>query len=145
MTQETLYWLKLIMGPYLICCEVDNMQALEFRGLGNGPARCGLDIHRRHDGIVVVILTELPNNPGTSVTNFFEHLATKVFMEILMMEAIKPANIIWIEHYPAESREPIREETWDKVELMYHDEYKRFQRPKWSRLQKEEVDAILSE
>jgi hypothetical protein len=38
---------------------------------------CDIEAHRRSDGkYVFVIATEVPDNPGTSVTNYAEHLAT---------------------------------------------------------------------
>ncbi|QNR69744.1 hypothetical protein IAQ67_12465 [Paenibacillus peoriae] len=39
---------------------------------------------------------ELPDNYGTSVTNFVENLAT----EICRVYSIPPKELIWIEHYP---------------------------------------------
>jgi len=69
-------------------------------------ARCGLKILAHKLGITV-ILTELPDNPGMSVTNAVEEIATQVHRQKL--PNVKPDSIRWIERYI----EP--EETFDEV------------------------------
>src|SRR5262249_37741461 len=58
---------------------------------------CSLRIYS--DGLcerAVVVLTELDSNPGTSVTNVSEALASRVWYTLL-----RPyARVIWVEHYP---------------------------------------------
>lgn len=70
----------------------------DYAGLHGRPARCGLEIIELSDGRTVVIATELSDNPGVSVTNFAEELATIVCRMFL----IDPRKMIWIEHYPAD-------------------------------------------
>ena len=67
-------------------------------GLHGRPARCGLEIIELPDGRTVVIATELSDNPGVSVTNFAEELATLVCNGF----SIDPNTLVWIEHYPAD-------------------------------------------
>ena len=69
-----------------------------YAGLHGRPARCGLELIELVDGRTVVIATELSDNPGVSVTNFAEQLATLV----CKMFHIDPTKLVWIEHYPAE-------------------------------------------
>jgi hypothetical protein len=57
---------------------------------------CDIEVHRRTDGKYVFVATELRDNPGTSVTNFAEHLATAMCKQ----HRLKPEDVIWIEHYP---------------------------------------------
>ena len=46
----------------------------------------------------VVIVSELANNPGTSVTNAIEQIAAEV------MDALTPTSVpVFVEHYPPES------------------------------------------
>jgi hypothetical protein len=57
----------------------------------------------------VVVCTELPSNPGQSVTNAAEQIAAEVIRAHLL-----PTPLVWIEHYPPESTN--REtETFDLV------------------------------
>ena len=55
------------------------MNAIEriyhYRGSRGCECKCGLSIVPLKDGRVTVICTELPDNPGTSITNFAEDLA----------------------------------------------------------------------
>jgi hypothetical protein len=70
----------------------------DFAGLHGRPARCGLEIVGFADGRTVVFANELSDNPGVSVKNFAEELATIVCRMFL----IDPAKLVWIEHYPAD-------------------------------------------
>jgi hypothetical protein len=70
----------------------------DYAGLHGRPARCGLEIIELPDGKTVVIATELSDNPGVSVTNFAEQLATLV----CKMFHLDPTKLVWIEHYPAD-------------------------------------------
>jgi hypothetical protein len=57
----------------------------------------------------VVVCSELPNNPGGSITNSAETIAAGV---ILANEL--PTPLVWIEHWPKESTDG-GEETFDLV------------------------------
>jgi hypothetical protein len=70
----------------------------EFPGLYGRRARCGLERIDLSDGRVLIIATELPNNPGVSITNFAEDLAIIVCRRLV----IDPTKLVWIEHYPAQ-------------------------------------------
>ena len=48
----------------------------DYKGLWNSDSFCDIEVHRRSDGKHVFVATEVPGNPGTSVTNCAEHLAT---------------------------------------------------------------------
>ena len=85
-----------------------------YRGFRGCDCKCSLRIERLHDGRVVVICTELPDNPGTSITNFAEDLAGLVCTDY----GIKPEQLVWIEHYPPdESKHGLRhgKPSWDIV------------------------------
>ncbi len=58
---------------------------------------------------VVVICTELPNNPGMSVTNAVRSVAAEV------VEAYRlPTPLVWIEHHPPDATDG-RTETFEMV------------------------------
>lgn len=87
---------------------------------GNGStnrkdAFCGVSIYHTGDDIAVVVLTELPDNPGSSVTSCVERIATRVYHAFL--RTIEPASIIWVEHNPA--RPGGIKETFDVVSLAW--------------------------
>src|SRR5213076_1744871 len=94
---------------------------------------CDIEAHRRNDGKYVFVATELPDNPGTSVTNFAEHLATGMRSQY----GLKPEELIWIEHYPeAKNR---RKEDFDLVRFLGM-EGDAFRTPVWTRITEQAVD-----
>ena len=111
--------------------DIDNNKiSMECSHLGfwASQSKCSLDIEKKNNKIKV-ILTEPPDNKGTSITNVYEHLATMIYHQFLFKTSIK--NIEWFEHYP-ENKKTNHEETLDRVEMLWDDE--RFSNPKWSRI-----------
>jgi hypothetical protein len=68
---------------------------LHFKGFWNCEAKCGITIDLYNN---IVIMTELPDNNGTSVTNLSEEIASYIHNTYLKDEL--HGSIIWIEHYP---------------------------------------------
>lgn len=60
-----------------------------YGGFWGSTGHCGLQIFPGSDGIPVVILTELPSNDSTSVTNLIESLAAEVLEQYL------PDRVCW--------------------------------------------------
>lgn len=87
-----------------------DAERYEYAGYSGARSVCEVSILRRDGQPPIVIFTELPDNPGTSVTNMIEHLAA----EIQRRDSL-PAETIWIEHYPAERRPQGAGESWDLV------------------------------
>jgi len=87
--------------------EADNDIIFFYTPPGRGVrARCRIRIYRAHAAVVVI--TELPDNPGTSVTNAIEYIATCVMHDY----KLDPRTTTWVEHYPGQADRP---ETWDVV------------------------------
>jgi hypothetical protein len=83
-----------------------------YNGFWGSTGHCGLQIFPGRDGIPVVILTELPSNDSTSVTNLIESLAAEVLEKYLPHRLGQTPPFHCIEHYP-ETRD--RGETFDQV------------------------------
>ena len=113
----------------------------EYAGLHSCESRCGLTIHRRSDGLVVVVARELEDNPGTSVTNAAEVIATQVCRE----NAISPHRLVWVEHYAkrGSALNPM-EPTWDRVTFDFDWEQAAFRWPVWSPLTGRAVAELLA-
>jgi hypothetical protein len=81
-----------------------------YKGAGGRRARCRVRIYLPKDmrDVLMVICSELPNNPGGSITNSAEVVAAGV---IQANELITP--LVWIEHWPEESTEG--QETFELV------------------------------
>jgi hypothetical protein len=73
-----------------------------YKDAGGRPARCHVRIYLPDDmrDAPVVVCSELPNNPGGSITNSAETIAAGV---ILTNEL--PTPLVWIEHWPERTTE----------------------------------------
>jgi hypothetical protein len=71
-----------------------------YRSAGGRRARCRIRIYLRDDvrDTPMVICSELPHNPGGSVTNSAEVIAEEVIRSHEL-----PTPLVWIEHWPKES------------------------------------------
>ena len=109
----------------------------DYKGFWNCDSCCDIEVHRRSDGKYVFVATELPDNPGTSVANFAEHIATAMRRQC----GLKPAEMIWIEHYPeAKNR---RKEDFDLVCFLAI-EGDSFRTPVWTRITEQAVHELVA-
>jgi len=71
-----------------------------YKDAGGHPAHCRIRIYLPEDmrDTPVVICSELPNNPGGSITDSAEVIATEVIRANEL-----PTPLVWIEHWPEES------------------------------------------
>lgn len=69
-------------------------------------------IYQRDGHVPVILVTELPQNANTSVTNMAEYLAVEVLVDHLPA-LLGTSDFIWIEHYPRNTA--IREDVFSKV------------------------------
>jgi hypothetical protein len=81
-----------------------------YKDAGGRPAYCRVRIYLPDDDLdaAVVVCSELPNNPGGSITNSAETIAAGVIQANEL-----PTPLVWIEHWPEESTEG--QETFDLV------------------------------
>lgn len=99
-----------------------------YKGFVGCKSKCGLTITKEGKK-VTVILTELPSNHGTSVTNMIEDLATMIYWQFL--KDVPVENIEWIEHYPPTDSLNLPE-TFDRVVMKW--DGKQFSHPQWKRI-----------
>jgi len=120
-----------------------TLMLYEYQGFWKCKAHCDIESCTRPDGKRVFIATELPCNPGTSITNMAEELATAV----RKMHGIFTDQFIWIEHYPAhqDPSQPhlVHAETYDLVRFSY-DELGNYIQPQWRRLTSEQLQGLLT-
>jgi hypothetical protein len=81
-----------------------------YKDAGGRPSHCRVRIYLPDDILdnPVVVCSEVPNNPGGSITNSAEMIAAGV---ILANEL--PTPLVWIEHWPKETTAV--EETFELV------------------------------
>ncbi len=82
-----------------------------YKGAGGRRAHCRVRIYLPDEVLdaPVVVCSEVPNNPGGSVTNSAEVIAAGVIRANRL-----PTPLVWIEHWPEESTEG-GAETFDLV------------------------------
>src|SRR5215208_91403 len=82
-----------------------------YKDAGGRPAHCRVRIYLPDETIdsPVVICSEVPNNPGGSITNSAEVIAAGVIRANEL-----PTPLVWVEHWPEESTDG-GEETFDLV------------------------------
>lgn len=72
-----------------------------YHGLGNSRSYCDLEIYVKKDiqlgPKALVLMTDNPGNPGTSVTNASEIIASIVYQKYLQPLGIAPEDIYWAE------------------------------------------------
>jgi hypothetical protein len=104
---------------------------------GAGPARCDCTIFEDETASVVV-LTELPDNPGRSVTNAIEEIANLVREK---HPDVTRKRVTWVEHYPSESRGG-EKETFD---LVFFAENNPCRNPRWQPYDRPSLERRLGQ
>jgi hypothetical protein len=103
------------------------------------PSTCYLELWEG-DTETLVITTEIAANPGMSITNAYEWLATQIARE----HWLDPQRTRWIEHYGPMSYEYGRTpDTYDLVTLIW--DGRAASNPDWRRLTSAEVAALPSQ
>jgi len=114
------------------------MYILSYKAYHKYESSCGLDIKINRNNTVTVILTELPNNPGITVTYLIEHIATLIYNEYL--RSVPVENIIWITYDPEIHHEDkkIAEDCYKQALLVWNGET--FASPRWILLPREDLE-----
>ena len=112
-----------------------------YRGYHGCPSYCWLRIYTAPDR-TVVIATEVNENPGTSITNMAEHLATEVTRTFgLSLDAL-----VWIEHSHDRlviGGRPRLPASFDLVTFTCTPQGLRA--PQWQRISQAEVEALIGQ
>jgi len=116
-------------------------QYLDYPGQWGSPSRCGIRVIDRKDSRKLVIATEIyRQNPGTPVTEWCAPLATQILNSL----DISYDRFIFIEHTPdMGSKLAFYSETFDLVTFDW--DGNKLTDPKWKRLERHEVDAMMVE
>lgn len=100
-----------------------------YKGYFDVPSTCGLIITANESG-VSVILIELNDNPGTSVTNCYKEIATELVNKHPLLKGCSKDKISWYEiYFPGE-----HDETQDMVKLTWDESTKSYSNQKWTRI-----------
>jgi hypothetical protein len=111
----------------------------EYLGSNGYISRCHLALYETPNEPMIVIASEIPDNPGQSITNAAAVLATDVFR---MFNGPKE-GLIWIERYPKDGDRPIDDERYSMVSFDFSPNG--FTNPKWRYIPKAEVIALVEQ
>ena len=114
-----------------------------YEGYHGSSAFCQLIVATIPPGTSLVVLTEHPENAGTSVTNRSEYLATKVCQQF----GLDPQTCLFLEHYPQEHYPQSQgrgtlPESWSLVTYNWDDGTAR--RPDWRSISREQVGDLYT-
>ena len=117
--------------------EISEM-TYEYKSQWGWDSKCGLEVLNQQ-GFTLVIVTELDDNPGVSVTNFAEHLATHVCLDL----QIDPMKLVWVEHYPDAGKRPYPYPAhWDAATFTFDILHGHFHSPSWFRVTEPQLRAM---
>jgi hypothetical protein len=120
-----------------------------YKDAGGGPAHCRVRIYLPDDmrDTPVVICSELPNNPGGSITDSAEMIAAGVIRANEL-----PTPLVWVEHWPEESTDG-GEETFELVDFFCYEVTERapylgetrawIEEPTWKPLDRASVEVLV--
>lgn len=83
----------------------ERNEILEFEGYHGCESHCRMRVYRTTDCLPVIVLTEMPDNPGTSITNRAERAHYLAWRRI----GSPAEGGYFIEHYPG------ADPPWDRV------------------------------
>jgi hypothetical protein len=128
-----------------------------FRGMWDKDpeAVCWVRVFEEEGQTPVIVMSELPQNRSTSVTNMAELLAAELIQQHFPQRFDYEPPAILLEHYPTEyspQGRPARKPTWDR--LSFHSwaprrvwlggqERLAFGEPHWEHLPEQEIEALL--
>ena len=119
-------------------------ETLDFPGLHRRPARCRLRVIEPNSPgrPTVMVLSELADNPGASITNAAEQAwqAAARRTGLYPGSGLEPHTAIYIEHYPGDRYH--RPETFDVVTF---DDPQTFTGPEWRPLGPLEFSELIGQ
>lgn len=102
-------------------------------------SKCRLRIFREEGGQTVVIVSHIPGNRGTSITNAIEEVATKVLRVLPEHFASPDQETLWVQDYPPGSLSLEKESL---VQLVTFDRAGNILiRPRWTRVTEDHAQA----
>lgn len=116
----------------------------DYPGYHSSQAHCRLRIYGGDpDRPAVVLATEAEDNPGTSITNAAESLATKVCRD----SGLDPDTILWVEQYRDRAYFGGRPQFKERFDLVSFDRAPdgSFRHPEWRPLSKDSVERLIGQ
>ena len=123
-------------------------ECYEYVSYANCPSRCHLRVYQpeqEDSGIPVVIATQYRDNPGTSITNAAEDIASAVWNRLGC-----PPTMVWLENYEHAGLErnslARMKSEFDRVEFDFvPGPDLKLANPRWKAVSREEVETLVGQ
>lgn len=125
-----------------------------YRGYWAPGGRCRVRIYQAEGQTPVVLVSELPDNENTSITNLAEYLAAELIVRHFPQRFEEEDPVVWIEHYPRTPEEQRQGmPVYARVEFASYRPRKRFVggvdriaigTPHWTHLTEAELRELLN-
>ncbi len=119
-----------------------------YQGYFGRESKCWLRLFVAEGRNALAIATELRDNPGTSVTNRAEELATAVLWMAAVEHRAARDGLTWIEHYPGDPRSgeaASRKDRYSQVVFDWDPGRRHFTRPRWHHTSRGMVECLLGQ
>lgn len=115
------------------------MSTFKYKGIGGCDCICDIELEPLDNGMMLVMITESPENVGTSVTNAAELLHPQIIREF----GLEDEDLVWIEHYPPV--DGLQEESYDLVRFTLEQDAngQPLLRPAWQRISDDQAMAFV--
>lgn len=117
-----------------------------YQGFGNCRSYCDLSVYLKSDiqlgPKALVIMKENVGNPGTSVTNASETIASIVYNKYLKPRGVKPSDVFWAENSQDEEAPDGSPSSWDKVTYTWLDNLP--SKPKWETTSPQFINVLIA-
>jgi hypothetical protein len=131
----------------------------EYLGYHLPGGRCRIRVYQGAGRIPVIVASELPDNPNTSITNMAEYLAPEILIKHFPERLEEDEPAIWIEHYaPPEHKgrrgkpdfSRVRFANWTpRVEIKWNAgklvRRLKFGQPAWEYLAHQDVEQLIGQ
>jgi hypothetical protein len=91
--------------PRSASLELTTDEVYDYLGYSNCESRCRVRFYEAPGPSPVLLVEELQDNPGTSITNMVEYLAAELAARHCPQRLEEPEPFRWIERYPRTERE----------------------------------------
>ena len=129
----------------------------EYRGFCSEGGVCRVRTYEAPGAVPVILVSDVPENENTSITNAAELLAAELVARLYPDRFDHPEPVVWIEHYPraaGDDPQPIGRPSFDRATftswrptVVYSGGVRRTRlgEPSWVRLSDEQVIALTGD
>ena len=99
---------------------------------------CRIQFFTAPTGEIVVVCTEMPDNPGVSTTN----CADEIFAAIVQDYQLEPERVVWIEHHHPRPFLIYGQASDTYARVIFYENGHKLDKPQWQYLSGEELSFL---